>query len=206
MPATAVNPPWPKHCVAKIEKETCGPLIYDNLMGSPPLTYSNPDLAQTLQNRIIASLKAGSVDSAPLKQLQRPDAYRDVGDLEVYFATLEKALAETNVVGEQWRQAAQTAAERVESLEAEIATLKQALVDAEVLSKRWRQAAETAVERIGSLEANIASLEDAITESQTVAEQRGQDAKAAARRIDDLVADLFELTNEHVNAYADCRT
>ncbi len=163
------------------------------------MTSPDPDLAQTLQNRIIAGLKAGRVDSAPLKQLQRPDPYRGGRDAEVYLATLESALAEVNILSEHWRQAAETATKRVDSLEAEIVTLEQALADADVVSNRWRQAAETAVERIGSLETNIAALEEAITEAQALAEKRGQDAKVAAKRADALLAELFELTSEHVN-------
>ena len=48
------------------------------------MTYA--DLAQILQNRIIAGLRAGRVASDSLKQPQRPD-------LEVYVAALEKAVA-----------------------------------------------------------------------------------------------------------------
>jgi chromosome segregation ATPase len=162
------------------------------------LTDPDPDLAQTLQNRIIAGLKAGRVDSEPLKQLHRPDGHHSLGDLEVYIATLEKAVAEAEVLSERWRQEAETAVKRVEPLEANIAALEKALAEAEVLSERWRQEAETAVKRVETLDANITELEEAVTKAEAVAEQQRQDAKVATKRADDLVAELFEVTSEHI--------
>lgn len=154
------------------------------------LTY--PDLAQTLQNRIIASVKAGNVPRHPV---QLPD--RD-GNQEVYIATLEKAFAEAQALSEGWRQEAETTVKRVEGLEANLAALEKAIAEAEALTEKWRDEAATVTKRVEALEANIAALEGAVTEAQAEAEKHRQDAKLAAKRVDDLVAELFELTSEHV--------
>jgi len=68
------------------------------------VTYA--DLAQILQNRIVTGLRAVRVASDSLNQPQRPD-------LEVYVATLEKAVAEAEARSERWRQEADRAVKRV---------------------------------------------------------------------------------------------
>jgi chromosome segregation ATPase len=161
-----------------------------------PLTYPDPDLdlAQTLQNRIIAGVKAGNV-YRPSPQPPTPDGH---GSHEVFIATLEKAVAEAETLNERCRQEAVTAVERVESLEAKIATLERTVTEAEALTAKWREEAATAAKRVEALEANIAALEEAVTEAEGVAEQHRRDAKVAAKRVDSLVAELFEMTSEHV--------
>ena len=116
---------------------------------------TDPDLAQTLQNRIIAGLKAGRVDSEPLKQLHRPDGHHSLGDLEVYIATLEKAVAEAEVLSERWRQEAETAVKRVESLDANIAALEKAVTEAEAVAEQRRQDAKVATKRADVLVAEL---------------------------------------------------
>ena len=110
------------------------------------VTYA--DLAQILQNRIIASLRAGRVASDSLKQPQRPD-------LEVYVAALEKAVAEAEVRSERWRQEADAAVKRVASLEANVAALQEAITEAEAIAEQRRQEAKVAAKRADDLLAEL---------------------------------------------------
>jgi DNA-binding protein H-NS len=119
------------------------------------LTY--PDLAQALQARILADLKAGTMADTP-RNRPFPDGRHKVGALEAHIATLEKAVAKAEALGEQRRQEAETAAQRVEALEAHIATLEQAVTKAEALGEQRRQEAATAAKWVEALEANIATL------------------------------------------------
>jgi hypothetical protein len=110
------------------------------------VTYA--DLAQILQNRIIAGLRAGRVASDSLKQPQRPD-------LEVYVAALEKAVAEAEVRSERWRQEADAAVKRVASLEANVAALQEAITEAEAIAEQRRQEAKVAAKRADDLLAEL---------------------------------------------------
>ena len=76
-------------------------------------------------------LSLGRVTSHSLKQPQRPD-------LEVYVAALEKAVAETEVRSERWRQEADAAVKRVASLEANVAALQEAITEAEAIAEHRR--------------------------------------------------------------------
>ena len=110
------------------------------------VTYA--DLAQILQNRIIAGLRAGRVASDSLKQPRRPD-------LEVYVAALEKAVAEAEVRSERWRQEADAAVKRVASLEANVAALREAITEAEAIAEQRRQEAKVAAKRADDLLAEL---------------------------------------------------
>jgi hypothetical protein len=94
------------------------------------VTYA--DLAQILQNRIVTGLRAVRVASDSLNQPPRPD-------LEVYVATLEKAVAEAEARSERWRQEADGAVKRVASLEANVAALQEAITEAEAIAEQRRQ-------------------------------------------------------------------
>jgi hypothetical protein len=124
------------------------------------LTY--PDFALILQNRIIAGLRAGRVISDSLKQPQR-------ADLEVYVATLEKAVAEAEVQSEQWRQVAEAAGKRVESLEANITALEEAVTEAEAVAEQRRQDAKVAAKRADD---HLAELFEMTSEHVEMSSQR----------------------------------
>jgi chromosome segregation ATPase len=135
-----------------LETEECGAVTY-------------LDLAQILQNRIIAGLRAERVTSDSLKQPRK-------ADLEVYVATLEKAVAEAEVRSEQWRQEAEAAVKRVESLEANIAALKEAVSEAEAIAEQRRQEAKLAAKRVDDLLAEIFEMTSELVEmSRRIAEQ-----------------------------------
>ena len=110
------------------------------------MTYA--DLAQILQNRIIAGLRVGRVASDSPKQPPRPD-------LEVYVAALEKAVAEAEVRSERWRQEADAAFKRVASLEANVAALQEAITEAEAIAEQRRQEAKVAAKRADDLLAEL---------------------------------------------------
>jgi len=84
------------------------------------MTY--PDLAEALQARILVDQIAEKDAHTPCKRPE-PNERRA---LETHIATLEKAVAKAEALGEQRRQEAQTAAKRVEALEVHIATLEEA--------------------------------------------------------------------------------
>ena len=78
------------------------------------------DLAEILQNQLIAALKSRKVASEPFRRPQIPD-------LDLYMAALEKVAAETEVRSERWRQEAEAELKRAESLETKVAALEQAV-------------------------------------------------------------------------------
>ena len=155
------------------------------------VTFS--DMAQVLQARILADLKAGEVTDAPRN---RPDEPRGVGALEALIATLEKALAKAEAMGEQRRHEAESAAKRVEALELKIATLADALTKAQAASEQRCQEVERSARRVEALEANIAVLEETVTKAEAMGEQRRQEAQVATKRANDLVAEVVEMTSE----------
>ena len=110
------------------------------------MTYA--DLAQILQNRIVTGLRAVRVASDSLNQPPRPD-------LEVYVATLEKAVAEAEARSERWRQEADAAFKRVASLEANVAALQEAITEAEAIAEQRRQEAKVAAKRADDLLAEL---------------------------------------------------
>ena len=154
-----------------------------------------PDIAEILQNQIIAALK--SRKAAP-DAFQRPQ----IIDFEIYVAALEKIAAEAEVRSERWRQEAEAKCKRAESLETKVAALEQTIKEGEVRSERWREQAETAAKTVASLQTNIAALEEDLTEAKAIAERWRHEAKDAAKRSNDLVAELYELTCEHVEMVA----
>jgi chromosome segregation ATPase len=131
------------------------------------LTY--PDLAQALQARILANLKAGKGADTPRN---RPDEPRGVGDLEAYIATLEKAVAKADALGEQRRQEAERAAKQVKDLEAKIATLEEAITKAEAVVEQRRQEARAETKRANDLVAELVEMTSELVEmSKRMAEQ-----------------------------------
>jgi hypothetical protein len=72
---------------------------------------SYPDLAEALQARMLADLKAGQFDHPP-RNRPAPDECRRVKALEAHIATLEEAVAKAEALGEQRRREAETAAKR----------------------------------------------------------------------------------------------
>ena len=155
------------------------------------VTFS--DMAQVLQARILADLKAGEVTDAPRN---RPDEPRGVGALEAHIATLEKALVKAEAMGEQRRREAESAARRVEALELKIATLADSLTKAQAASEQRCQEVERSARRVEALEANIAALEETVTKAEAMGEQRRQEAQVATKRANDLVAEVVEMTSE----------
>ena len=150
-----------------------------------------PDIAEILQNQIIAALKSRKVASEPFQRPQVPD-------FDLYMDALEKIATEAEVR----RQEAETQLKRSVSLETKLAALEQAVKEGEVRSEQWREQAETAAEIVASLQTNIAALQEDLTEAKTIAERWRHEAKDAAKRANDLLAELYELTCEHVEMVA----
>jgi chromosome segregation ATPase len=153
-----------------------------------------PDIAEILQNQIIAALKSRKVASDTFQRPQIPG-------FDLYMVALEKIAVEAEV-HERWRQKAEAELKRAESLETKVAALEQAVREGEVRSEQWREQAETAAKMVASLQTNIAALKEDLTEAKTIAERWRYEAKDAAKRASDLVAELYELTCEHVEMVA----
>jgi chromosome segregation ATPase len=156
---------------------------------------TRPDIAEILQNQIIAALKSRKVASEPF---QRPP----IPDFDLYMAALEKIAAEAEVRSERWRQEAEAELKRAESLETKVAALEQAVKQGEVRNEQWREQAETAAKIVVSLQTNIAALKEDLTEAKTIAQRWRHEAQVTAKRANDLVAELYELTCEHVEMVA----
>lgn len=156
---------------------------------------TRPDIAEILQNQIVAALKSRKVASEPFQRPQIPN-------LEVYVAALEKITAEAEIRSERWRQEADVELKRAQSLEAKVAALEQAAKEGEVRSERWREQAETAAKTIASLQTNVAALKEDLTEAKAIADRWRLEAQYAAKRSNGLVAELYELTCEHVEMVA----
>jgi chromosome segregation ATPase len=154
-----------------------------------------PDIAEILQNQIVAALKSQNVASEPFRRPQSPD-------FELYVAALERIAAEAEVRSERWRKEAEAELKRAESLETKVAALEQVAKEGEVQTDRWREQAETAAETVASLQMKIAALKKDLTEANTIAEHWRHEAQDATKRCNDLVAELYELTCEHVEKVA----
>ena len=150
-----------------------------------------PDIAEILQDQIIADIKSRKAASEPF---QRPQ----IADFDMYIAALEKIAAEAEVQSERWRQEAEAELKRAESLEIKVAVLEQAAKEGEVQTDRWREQAETAAKTVTSLQMNIAALKKDLTEANTIAEHWRHEVQYATKRTNDLVAELYELTCEHI--------
>jgi DNA-binding protein H-NS len=137
------------------------------------LTY--PDLAQALQARILANLKAGKGADT--------DEPRGVGDLEFYIATLEKAVAKADALGEQRRQEAERAAKQVKDLEAKIATLEEAITKAEAVGEQRRQEARADTKRANDLVAELVEMTSELVEkpADLQANQYGECCRSSSR-------------------------
>jgi chromosome segregation ATPase len=152
-----------------------------------------PDIAEILQNQIIAALKSRKVASDTFQRPQIPG-------FDLYMVALEKIAAEAEV--RRWCQEAEAQLKRSVSLETKLAALEQAVKEGEVRSEQWREQAETAAEMVASLQTNVAALKEDLTEAKTVAERWRHEAKDATKRANDLLAELYELTCEHVEMVA----
>jgi hypothetical protein len=154
-----------------------------------------PDIAEILQNQIIAAIKSRRVASEPFQRPQVPD-------LDVYMAALEKVAAEAEVRSERCRQQAEAVVKRAEISEAKVASLEQAIIEGRVRSEQWREQTEAAAKLVEALQENIAALKESLTVAEAIAERRHREAEIAVKRADDLVAELYELTCEHVELVA----
>jgi hypothetical protein len=96
---------------------------------------SYPDLAEALQARMLADLKAGQFDHPP-RNRPAPDECRRVKALEAHIATLEEAVAKAEALGEQRRQQAETAVKRADDLVAELVEITTELIE---MSKRMAE-------------------------------------------------------------------
>jgi chromosome segregation ATPase len=109
------------------------------------------------------------------------DGRRSVGVMEANIATLEKAVAMAEALGEQRRLQAEMTAKRVEALESNIATLEKAVAKAEALGERWRQEAEAAAKRADDLVGELVELTgDFVEMFKRMAEQTGATEKLRA--------------------------
>ena len=90
----------------------------------------------------------------------------------MHTAALEEAVANAELLAEQRRQDAETAAKKIAGLETHIATLQQTIAKAEALSEQQRQEAETARKRADHLVAELVDLtEEFVGMSKRLAEQ-----------------------------------
>ncbi len=130
-----------------------------------------PDLAEALQARILADLKARQVGHTP-RNRPDPDECGRVEALEAHIATLEEAMAKAEALGERRRQEAETAATRMGALEAHIARLEEAVAKAEALAEQRRHEATTAAKRADDLVAELVEMTSELVEmSKRMAEQ-----------------------------------
>ena len=156
---------------------------------------THPDIAEILQDQIVAAIKSRKVASEPFRRPQIPDH-------ELYVAALEKIATEAEVRSERWRQEAEAELRRAVSLQTKVAALEQAANESEIRSERWREHAETAAKTVASLQTNIAALEEELAESKAIAERWRNEATDASKRSNELLAELYELTCEHVEIVA----
>jgi len=127
------------------------------------------DLAQALQDRILADQKAEKTADMPG---DRPDDPRRVEALEAQIAAMEKAVADAEALGERRRQEAESAAKRVEALEARIATLEEALTKTAGEAEQRRRESRLANERANGLVAELVELTGELVEmSRRMSEQ-----------------------------------
>jgi DNA repair exonuclease SbcCD ATPase subunit len=138
------------------------------------------DLAEALQARILADLKAGRAGHPP-RDRPDPDECCGVGTREAHIAALAEAMATAEALGEQRREEAETAAKRVAALEAHIATLEEAVAKAEALGEQRRREAQTATKRADDLVAELVEMTSELVEmSKRMAEQTAATDKLRA--------------------------
>ena len=129
------------------------------------------DFAEALQARIYADIEAEKMAHTPCSRRDGDERRRDEL-LEVQIAALEEAVADAEILAEQRRQEAETAAKKIADLETHIATLQQTIAKADALSEQQRQEAETAKKRADHLVAELVDLtEEFVGMSKRVAEQ-----------------------------------
>ena len=110
-----------------------------------------PDIAEILQNQIIAALKSRKVAS---ETFQRPQ----IPGFDLYMVALEKIAAEAEVRSDWWRQEAEAELKRAELLQTNIAALKEDLTEAKTIAERWRHEAKDAAKRASDLVAELYEL------------------------------------------------
>ena len=142
------------------------------------MTY--PDFAEALQARICADLEAEKIAHTPRKRREADERGR-VEILEVHIAALEERVTTAEVLGEQRRHEAETAAKKIAALEAHIATLQEAIAKAESLGEQRRQEAQTAAQRTDHLVAELIEITGEFVEmSKRIAEQTAEMDKLRA--------------------------
>jgi len=109
-----------------------------------------PDIAEILQNQIIAAIKSRKVASEPFQRPQVPD-------LDVYMAALEKVAAEAEIRSERCRQQAEAVVKRAESSEAKVVSLEQAIIEGKVRTEQWREQTEAAAKLVKAQQENSRS-------------------------------------------------
>jgi chromosome segregation ATPase len=148
------------------------------------------DFAEALQARLRAHLE----EDRHSRPKPKSDERRRIEALEAQIATLEDAVATTEALGEQQRQAAGASAKRVEALQAYIATLESAIATAQTRDgEQLQQEAETATRRVEALEAKIGALQNALANSEALGERRRQEAETAAKRVEVLEAHIAQV-------------
>jgi chromosome segregation ATPase len=153
---------------------------------------SYPDFAQALQARIRADLPAEQAGHPPCS-CPDPAERRTVGKLEAKLeaklrakiAALEdavaKAEAKAEALGEQRRQDAETAKQRLAAEQAHIAELEQAVAKAEARGEQWRRKAQTTAKRADGLVAELVELTSELVEmSKRIAQQTAATDKVRA--------------------------
>jgi chromosome segregation ATPase len=133
------------------------------------VTY--PDFAEALQARICADLEAEKIAHTPRKRREADEQRRDEM-LKVRTAALEQAVAKAEILDEQRRQEAETAAKKIAELEARIATLQQMIVKTEAIGEQQRQELQTAAKRVDHLVVELVEITGEFVEmSKRVTEQ-----------------------------------
>ena len=129
------------------------------------------DFGAALQARTCADLETEKIAHMPCARWDGDERSKD-DLLEVHTAALEEAVADAEILAEQRRQEAETAAKKIADLETHIATLQQTIAKAEALGEQQRQEAETAKKRADHLVAELVDLTDEfVGMSKRVAEQ-----------------------------------
>jgi chromosome segregation ATPase len=130
-----------------------------------------PYIAEALQARILADVKAEKVGDTP-RSRPEPDPYARIRALEAHTATLEEAVSKTEALSQQRPEEADTAAKRIEALEAYIAKLEETIARTEALGEQRRQEAQIANKRTDDLVAEVVAMTgELIGMSKRMAEQ-----------------------------------
>jgi hypothetical protein len=123
------------------------------------------DFAEFLR-RDMADPRKDLALSAPGLSMETIEACR-FSVLEAQIAILEHSSNAAQRIGEQWRQAARKAADRVVTLEKQVATLEKLLAEAQAIGNQYREEAENSARTIAYLVAEMIAVTNELLNLQT---------------------------------------